>query len=90
MDGLAGFLFLTQGKWAHISAIIRAHWHFFPRITYWYGRRKEEAQVIRQHAIGPERLAGTYRGSIVWAYYARGITHFKALSKSRLYEKTKA
>jgi riboflavin kinase/FMN adenylyltransferase len=90
MDGLAGLLFLTQGKWTHISAIIRAHWHFFPRINYWYRRRKEEANVIRQHAIGPSRLAGVYRGSIVWAYYARGIKYFQALSKSRLYEKTKA
>lgn len=90
MDGLAGFLFLVQGKWAHITAIIRAHWHFFPRMFYWYKRRKEETKIVHQHSIGPKRLTGVYRGSIVWAYYARGISYFQSLSKSRLYAKTKA
>ncbi len=84
MDGLAGCLFLLQGKWQHIGAIVKAHWHFFPRLGYWLKRRRSYNQRITTLAIGPENRKGIYRGSIVWAYYGRRIRSFGALPKQRL------
>lgn len=84
MDALAGGLFLLQGKWQHIGAIVRAHWHFFPRIGYWMERRKSYNALINSLAIGPENKEGIYRGSIVWAYYGRRTRSFRKLPKQRL------
>lgn len=84
MDALAGGLFLLQGKWQHIGAIVRAHWHFFPRLGYWMERRKSYNELIKSLAIGPENKKGIYRGSIVWAYYGRRTRSFRELPKQRL------
>lgn len=87
MDGMAGFLFLTQGKYQHIAAIVRAHWHFFPRLRYWSKRKTEINRLIAEHAIGPFNRSGIYRGSVVWAYYGRKIHNFSALLSKRRYGK---
>lgn len=79
MDGLAGGLFLAQGKWDHISAIVKAHWHFFPKVGFWRKRRRAFNLLIDTYRIGPEDKGGRYRGSIVWDYYVRRIRSFKAL-----------
>lgn len=83
MDGMAGFLFLTQGKYKHISAIIRAHWHFFPRLGHWWKRKTQLNQRIKELAIGPPNTKGVYQGSVVWAYYGRKIHSFGALLANR-------
>ncbi|MEZ4988136.1 MAG: bifunctional riboflavin kinase/FAD synthetase [Saprospiraceae bacterium] len=79
LDGLAGILFLAQGKYAHISAIIRAHWHFFPKIRHWYKKRMAYQQLIEANRIGQANQKGRYNGSIVWDYYALGKTSFQSL-----------
>ncbi len=81
MDALAGVLFLFQGKWDHIWAIIRAHWQFFPRMAYWRKRRRHYDQLIDEAAIGPDTMReGVYEGSIVWQYYALGRRHFREVT----------
>jgi riboflavin kinase/FMN adenylyltransferase len=81
MDGMAGALFLSQGKWPHIAAIVRAHWHFFPRMGHWYRRKVETDASIRRLAIGaPNMATGVFRGSVVWAYYFLQKTTFQSLS----------
>ncbi|MCB0638905.1 MAG: bifunctional riboflavin kinase/FAD synthetase [Lewinella sp.] len=83
LDGLAGCLFLVQGKWAHIWSIIRAHWHFFPRLGYWWRRRQDYDRRIKALTIGPStEREGVYPGSIVWAYYGRGRRHFGEIVKA--------
>lgn len=80
LDGLAGVLFLMQGKFGHIGAIIKAHWHFFPRMAFWRKKRRLYSELIEAERIGPSRVAyGTYSGSIVWSYYGRGVRCFKDL-----------
>lgn len=79
MDGMAGVLFLSQGKYQHIGAIVKAHWHFFPRMRYWWRRKSTIDQVIRENAIGPANTQGIFQGSIVWAYYGRKIHSFRTL-----------
>lgn len=80
MDGLAGLLFLVQGKWQHIGAIIEAHWYFFPRMAYWWRKRKHYDQIIDLASVGPDRSAlAVWPGSVVWQYYALRRRHFKDL-----------
>jgi riboflavin kinase/FMN adenylyltransferase len=77
MDGLAGILFLTQGNFAHIKAIVDAHWHFFRRFTLWRHRRKDRQAQINAAAIGPSRSEqGRISDSIVLHYYLLGHHRF--------------
>lgn len=77
LDGLAGLLFLSQGNFSHIGAIIRAHFHFYPRFGFWLRRRRERKAQIEQVRIGPNRVhLGRLRDSIIWHYYLRGNKHF--------------
>lgn len=80
MDGLAGALFLSQGKWGHIRAIVKAHWHFFPRIPFWWRKRKQYQQLIAAISIGNNsKGTGWYGKSIVWQFYAKGKKYFTDL-----------
>ncbi len=80
LDGVAGLLFLFQGKLTHIAAIVKAHWSFFGQISATLAKRRHTAELVQKASISPTpNLAGRYPGSIVWAYYARGKKHFKNL-----------
>lgn len=80
MDGLAGMLFLSQGKWAHIVSIIRAHLSVYARMGRLMRKRREVAQCVEALRIRPEPdMAGLYLGSIVWQYYARNVHRFSDL-----------
>ncbi|MEL7250440.1 MAG: bifunctional riboflavin kinase/FAD synthetase [Bacteroidota bacterium] len=79
LDGLAGFLFLSQGKYRHIWAIVQAHWHFFPKLRYWWKRKKDINLTIEKLAVGPPNTDGVYTGSVVWAYYLRKVHFFRQL-----------
>lgn len=87
MDGMAGILFLTQGKYRHIGAIVRAHWHFFPKMRHWWYRKVEINRLIKELSIGPFNKAGVYPRSVVWAYYGRKIHNFSALLVNRKHGK---
>jgi len=41
LDGLAGVLFLTQGKWSHFVAIIKAHLSFYTLLPTFIKKRKK-------------------------------------------------
>ncbi len=79
LDGLAGVLFLSQGKYQHIQSIIRAHWNFLPNIGKAWKKRKAYNQQIQSMRIGPANQQGIYHGSVVWQYYAAGKNRFKQL-----------
>ena len=79
LDGMAGVLFLFQGKFKHIRAIIRAHWQFIPRIPKLLKKRRHYNELIQKISIDSPTEEGRYRGSIVWQYYARGKRYFKHL-----------
>ncbi len=80
MDGLAGILFLKEGKIAHISAIIRAHFSFYGRFLTILKRRATEKALIQKKCVGKERKTGILQGSIVWNYYVRGKKYFHSLN----------
>ena len=52
LDGVAGLLFLSQGKFTHISSILRAHLHFYGHFFQWARRRKERTAQIEAASIG--------------------------------------
>ena len=80
LDGLAGILFLFQGKFKHIKAIINAHQSFFRQTNLMWKKRKYLNEKIQKISISNEpNLEGRFKGSIVWKYYGRGVRHFKQL-----------
>jgi riboflavin kinase/FMN adenylyltransferase len=79
LDGLAAFLFLSQGRFEHVGAIFRAHWHFFPKIGQTLKKRKANRTLIEQNRFGPPSKGGIYQGSIAFDYYGRGKDKFSEL-----------
>ena len=80
LDGVAGVLFLSQGKLRHIASIVHAHWSFFGQFRKTMKKRKIAQDRIDKISIsGEPNLAGQYKKSIVWAFYARNRQYFKDL-----------
>lgn len=81
MDGLAAFLFLTQGKTQHIQAILRAHRDFYKNFRKFWRKRKDYQEKIQRVSTSTDTSrSGVYPRSIVWQYYVKGKRHFKNLS----------
>ena len=81
LDGMAGVLFLFQGKFAHISAIIKAHWQFIPRFSKLLKKRRFYNEIIQKISVNSPNYSGRYNGSIVWQYFALGKQYFKNLQR---------
>lgn len=79
LDGLAGARFAAKGQFQAIGAIVRAHFSFYNQIPDTLKKRKQVAQVIQKHRIGPENRQGVYQGSIIVAHYLRRIMKFREL-----------
>ncbi|MVO08168.1 glycosyltransferase [Flavobacterium sp. TP390] len=47
LDGVAAFRFLSQGKFKHLFAILRAHFHFYSNFKHYY--KKRNSQNIRNY-----------------------------------------
>ncbi len=83
LDGLAGVRYLLKGQFKAIGAIVRAHFSFYSQWNKTLRKRRDMNQIIDQHRIQPKyNRTGVYRGSIVWAYYARGVKTFRRLFQS--------
>jgi GT2 family glycosyltransferase len=74
LDWVASLRFLVAREWGDARAVGRAHWHFWQKLAYWRQRRR----LARPHLLAHQR-AGTYAGSVVWAYFARGKKYFSEL-----------
>lgn len=80
LDGLAGILFLFQGKFSHILSIIKAHWTFFPQFLKLYRNRSHSQDLIDKLSISAEpNQAGILDKSIIIQYYLRGKRFFHQL-----------
>lgn len=76
LDGLAGFQLLLKGKYKLTFAVLRAHWQFYRHIGFWTKKRK---QATVQPGNPKANKEGIYNGSIVWAYFVKGIRKFSDL-----------
>jgi GT2 family glycosyltransferase len=83
LDGFAGMLFLSKGKFPHILAIIKAHWNFFGEFfKHWKKRRliKTKIDDIAFDKQAKFNSAGLYKGSIVFQHYIKKVKFFKDLN----------
>ncbi|PJJ59907.1 glycosyltransferase family 2 protein [Hymenobacter chitinivorans] len=75
LDWVAALRFLLQGNTADGKAILRAHRDFFNQRRYWQQKRRQHPQkLLTRHR------PGVYQGSLVWAYFGKGIRAFSQLS----------
>lgn len=81
LDGLAGVMFLMKGQFKNTGAIVKAHWHFFPKIIALLAQRKIVLEYIKKTSISktPNQTA-QLNGSIVWQYYIQRKRYFKNLT----------
>jgi GT2 family glycosyltransferase len=71
LDGIAGIRFLTQGKFGHTFAILKAHFSFYCLSLKYLGKRKD-FQIQQYYMVK----------SIVFLYYIRKMTLFKEIFNS--------
>ncbi len=76
LDGLAGVLFLTEGKFKEIWAIIRAHFYIYPRIFKIAKKRKHYKILIEKATIGEANTIGVYSKSVVLDFFIKKKQHF--------------
>ncbi len=71
LDGIAGIRFLTQGKFGHTFAILKAHFSFYCLSLKYLGKRKD-FQIQQYYMVK----------SIVFLYYIRNLRVFKEIFNS--------
>ncbi len=79
LDGVAGVLFLTEGKYKNIWAIVRAHWYIFGHFFTIIRKRMTAQQQVDELYIQPPTLKGSLKGSLVGRYYILGRKTFDEL-----------
>ncbi|MEZ4982723.1 MAG: hypothetical protein R2769_14285 [Saprospiraceae bacterium] len=80
LDGLAAGLFLTEGKFSHISSILRAHFAFYASFFKLLKKRKRIKRLVVQNQIkdGANQTA-ILPGTIIWKYYVGRKKTFKEI-----------
>ncbi len=77
LDGAAACLFASQGKWAHILSILRAHFHFYSNLPLWAYRRARRSSEINAGRVAPPRTdCGRLADSVALHYYLLSHTRF--------------
>lgn len=80
LDGIAGLLFLTEVKFNHIWAIIKAHFYLYLHLPKYIAKRKKCSKIVERIKVSETpNLAGRYNKSIVWKFYVKGIKTFTEL-----------
>lgn len=76
LDGAAGLQFLLTGHFSYFRAVLRAHGSFY---------RNFSKTMKKRRAFRPEKqkfnAAGLYTGSILWAFFFKGIRKFSDLNQ---------
>lgn len=80
IDGIAAFVFLLRGQFAHFWAVFRAHMSFY-RLLPSSSRERRKWKSLTHKAT-----EGFYRGSILWAIYMQKNRKFSELNQ-RKFEK---
>ncbi|KAF2337041.1 glycosyltransferase family 2 protein [Flavobacterium daemonense] len=71
LDGIAGIRFLTQGKFSHTFAILKAHFSFYC-LSLRYLKKRKDFQIQQYYAVK----------SIVFLYYIKKLLVFKEIFNS--------
>ncbi|MDB4285959.1 glycosyltransferase family 2 protein [bacterium] len=75
LDGVWSVQSLLKGDIQTIGAIIKAHWKFFGKLSFWHKRRQETYPTL---PISMPKT-GYYPKSIVWQFFARKNRTFSQL-----------
>jgi GT2 family glycosyltransferase len=81
LDGVAGLRFLASGEGGNFWAVLRAHFSFYGKLSYWHQQRRA-AQPRLRVAERP----GVYQGSLVWAYFVEGKKAFAQLGMKNSFD----
>ena len=79
LDGVAGLKFLSEKRFSHIWAIVKAHFSFYGSLFSLINKRQKTAQLIEKQRIAPPNMSGILRGSIVWKYFVKKQLTFKEI-----------
>lgn len=71
LDGIAGIRFLTQGKFGHTFAILKAHFSFYC-LSLSYLKKRKDFQIQQYYIVK----------SVVFLYYIRKLVFFKEIFNS--------
>nr|WP_293838090.1 glycosyltransferase family 2 protein [uncultured Arsenicibacter sp.] len=74
MDGLSALLFIREGQWADVWAIVRAHFAFYGAL----GRLRQQRKALQPQV--PLSQLPVFQKSIVWQYFAQGRRKYSELS----------
>ncbi|GAB3693974.1 glycosyltransferase family 2 protein [Spirosoma flavus] len=72
LDGLSSMLFLKNGQWRDILAILQAHFAFYGRLPTLHRQRKQLQQQQRTKVT-------LYPHSLVWQYFGEGKKTFREI-----------
>ncbi|MEL7375855.1 MAG: bifunctional riboflavin kinase/FAD synthetase [Bacteroidota bacterium] len=85
LDGMAGALFLYERNLPNIKSIVQAHWHVFPRLSFWWKRRQLRNQQIENMRIGPDRSdVGRLYDSIILHYYMLKNKRYSEINRPQI------
>lgn len=74
LDGVSAAVYLLTGKFSYFEAVWRAHRDFYHRLPSYRIKRK-----FIQRYQGRLNYAGYFDGSILWAYFVKGVRSASAL-----------
>ncbi len=77
LDGIAGLRFVSEGKFSHCIAVLRAHGSFYRRVPVYLKHRRFEISQQTQF-----NTCGIYRGSIIKRFFIQGKREFSSLNSS--------
>ena len=83
LDGVAGLKFLSEKKFAHFGAILKAHFSFYGSLFSLINKRQKTAQLIDKQRIAPPNMSGILRGSVVWRYFVKKQLTFKEIIENK-------
>lgn len=74
LDGIAAIKLLSEANFNGISSVLKAHYHFYKSIPKLNSKRKLQKRLIKDMPV-----AGVYRGSIVYKFFAWKTDKFSKL-----------
>ena len=83
LDGLAALRFVAEGKWTFFKAVWDAHMAFRRMRKPMRVKRMSEIKACKGVVATPESDAGQFKGSVVWAFFARGAKKWSDLPSGR-------
>lgn len=70
LDGISAFIYLAQGKFSFVFAVLKAHFHFYLHAKKTYLKRQKRSE---------KKLSSIYKKSILWDFFINKKNNFNQL-----------